>query len=173
MAAIRSSIALKIFGVALGLLILMAIVALLNLRMTRTVDAQLVVIDENYVPAVATLAQAQIHKLEESSTSRRLASELLDGDRSSPDYTKSIEGLRRRVQEAGNWPSGSLPKPGKISTTRSMTRSISTTMSRSRASTPMSSSCSRSTSATASFSPAGSPPQRRETVRMPSNGGAG
>jgi adenylate cyclase len=102
MAAIRSSIALKIFGVALGLLILMAIVALLNLRMTRTVDAQLVVIDENYVPAVATLAQAHIHKLEESSTSRRLASELLDGDRSSPDYAKSIEDLHRRVQEAGD-----------------------------------------------------------------------
>src|SRR5205814_5671888 len=100
MAALRSSIALKIFGVAVGLLVLMAIVSLIDLRMTRTVDAQLVVIDENYVPAVVTLAQAHIHKLEESTISRRLAAELLDGDKSSADYAKSIDNLRQHLAEA-------------------------------------------------------------------------
>jgi adenylate cyclase len=89
MAALRSSIALKIFGIAVGLLVLMAIVSLVNLRMTRTVDAQLVVVDENYVPAVITLAQAHIHKLEES-----------EADRSNLDYAKTVEELHRRLDDA-------------------------------------------------------------------------
>src|SRR5438067_1146705 len=101
-AVMRLTIGLKIFSIAAGLLVLMGAVALINLRMTRTVDAQLVVIDDNYVPAVITLAQAHIHKLEESSTSRRLAAVLLDGDKSAPDYTKSVEQLRQHLTEAGN-----------------------------------------------------------------------
>ena len=43
----RITIGIKIFGIAVGLLILMAVVALLSMRMTRTVDAQLVIIDHN------------------------------------------------------------------------------------------------------------------------------
>ncbi len=38
----RITIGVKIFGIAVGLLILMAVVALLSMRMTRTVDDQLV-----------------------------------------------------------------------------------------------------------------------------------
>ncbi len=44
------TIGLKIFGIAVGLLILMAAVALLSMRMTRIVDDQLVIIDRNYFP---------------------------------------------------------------------------------------------------------------------------
>ena len=60
----RFSIGLKIFSIAAALLILMAIVALLSLRMTRTVDAQLIIIDHNYFPAYVALAQANIRSIE-------------------------------------------------------------------------------------------------------------
>ena len=99
--AVRLTIGLKIFGIAVGLLVLMGAVAWINLRMTRTVDAQLVVVDKHYVPAVITLAQAHIHKLEESSTSRRLAAALLDGDKTEPGYSEYIAKLRTRVAGAG------------------------------------------------------------------------
>ena len=41
------TIGIKIFGIAVGLLILMAVVALLSMRMTRTVDGELAIIDRN------------------------------------------------------------------------------------------------------------------------------
>ncbi len=68
----RVTIGVKIFGIAAGLLILMAVVALLSMRMTRTVDDQLVIIDHNYFPAYVALAQANIHSVEESAYAGRL-----------------------------------------------------------------------------------------------------
>ena len=65
----RVSIGLKIFGIALALLILMAAVALLGLRMTRTVDDQLAIIEQNYFRAYVALAQANIRSVEESAMS--------------------------------------------------------------------------------------------------------
>jgi hypothetical protein len=62
----RIPIALKIFGIAFGLLILMATAALLSMQMTRTVDGQLAIIDQNYFPAYVALAQANIRSVEES-----------------------------------------------------------------------------------------------------------
>ena len=62
----RFPIGLKIFGIAVGLLVLMAAVALLSMRMTRTVDEQLTTIDQNYFPAYVALAQANIRSVEES-----------------------------------------------------------------------------------------------------------
>jgi hypothetical protein len=56
----RVAIGLKIFGIALALLILMAAVALLRIRMTRTVDYQLAIIDQNYFPAYVALATARL-----------------------------------------------------------------------------------------------------------------
>src|ERR1700726_232672 len=67
----RFPIGLKIFGIAVGLLILMAAAALLNMRMTRTVDSQLTIIDQNYFPAYVALAQANIRSVEESAYVRR------------------------------------------------------------------------------------------------------
>ena len=66
----RITIGIKIFGIAVGLLILMAVVALLSMRMTRTVDDQLVILDHNYFPAYVALAQAKdrsrgVQRLEE------------------------------------------------------------------------------------------------------------
>ena len=68
----RFPIGLKIFGIAVGLLILMAAAALLSLRMTRTVDSQLAIIDQNYFPGYVALAQANIRSVEESAYVRRL-----------------------------------------------------------------------------------------------------
>src|SRR5580693_9987258 len=69
--AVHLTIGIKIFGIAVGLLILMAVVALLSMRMTRTVDDQLVIVDHNYFPAYVALAQANISSVEESVLIRR------------------------------------------------------------------------------------------------------
>ena len=68
----RFPIGLKIFSIAVGLLVLMAAVALLSMRMTRTVDGQLAIIDQNYFPAYVALAQANIRSVEQSAYLRRL-----------------------------------------------------------------------------------------------------
>src|SRR5205807_1947381 len=68
----RFTIGLKIFGIAAGLLILMTAVALLSARMSRIVDDQLLIIDQNYFPAYVALAQANIRSVEESAYVRRL-----------------------------------------------------------------------------------------------------
>ncbi len=68
----RSTIGAKIFSIAVALLILMGAAALLSLRMTRTLDAQLVVIDRNYFPAFVTLAEANINTLRQALLERRL-----------------------------------------------------------------------------------------------------
>jgi hypothetical protein len=69
---VRSTIGAKIFSIAVALLILMGAAALLSLRMTRTLDAQLVVIDRNYFPAFVTLAEANINTLRQALLERRL-----------------------------------------------------------------------------------------------------
>lgn len=101
----RITIGIKIFSIAVALLLLMATVAWINLRMTRTVDAQLVVIDKNYFPAVTGLEQAHVYKLEQSSASRRLVAVLLDGETPDPVY---LADLRRQVAAAGQASSDQL-----------------------------------------------------------------
>ena len=93
----RFTIGFKIFGIAVGLLLLMSAVALLNMRMTRIVDAQLEVVNQNYFPGFADLEQAHIRKLEQSSTSRRLLRVLQQGTAADP---KEVEGLRTRLADA-------------------------------------------------------------------------
>jgi adenylate cyclase len=93
----RFTIGFKIFGIAVGLLFLMSAVALLNMRMTRTVDAQLEVVNQNYFPGFADLEQAHIRKLEESSISGRLIAALQQGGAVD---AKEIQTLRERVDAA-------------------------------------------------------------------------
>src|SRR5271168_4816401 len=93
----RITIGIKIFGIAVGLLILMAVVALLSMRMTRTVDDQLVILDHNYFPAYVALAQANIGSVEESAYARRLL--LATAERR--DNTAKIDDLRQRLANAG------------------------------------------------------------------------
>jgi class 3 adenylate cyclase len=93
----RFPIGLKIFGIAVGLLILMAAAALLSMRMTRTVDDQLVIIDQNYFPAYVALAQANIRSVEESAYVRRLMLAIAEHG----DNAAKLDDLRLRVASTG------------------------------------------------------------------------
>ena len=93
----RSTIGAKIFSISIALLILMGAAAALSLRMTRTVDAQLVVIDQNYFPAFVSLAEANIGTLRESSLFRRLLLALDPHEAAGPE---KIAELRQRIDEA-------------------------------------------------------------------------
>src|SRR5712671_2086404 len=93
----RVTIGIKIFGIAVGLLILMAVVALLSMRMTRTVDDQLVIIDQNYFPAYVALAQANIRSVEESAYARRLLLAMAER----PANTPKVDDLRQRIASTG------------------------------------------------------------------------
>jgi len=92
----RFTIGLKVFSIAVGLLLLMAVVALLSMRMTRIVDDQLVIIDQNYFPAYVALAQANIRSVEESAYVRRLLLALAE----QTDDAAKVDDLRRRVASA-------------------------------------------------------------------------
>jgi class 3 adenylate cyclase len=94
---LRFTIGLKIFGIAVGLLILMGAVALLSMHMTRIVDDQLLIIDRNYFPAYAALAEANIHSAEQSAFARRLI--LAHADR--PPNSAKISDLGQRVAATG------------------------------------------------------------------------
>ncbi|MDB5367165.1 MAG: hypothetical protein JWM77_3092 [Rhodospirillales bacterium] len=78
MARIRITVSVKIFALAVGLLLLMAIVAILTARMTGTVDAQLRTVAENYDPASAELGRAAAFSLERALWLRRVVIEGLD-----------------------------------------------------------------------------------------------
>src|SRR6516162_11785933 len=93
----RITIGVKIFGIAAGLLILMAVVALMSMRMTRTVDDQLVIIDHNYFPAYIALAQANIRSVEESAYTRRLLLAIAERQ----DNASKVDQLRQQVASAG------------------------------------------------------------------------
>ena len=93
----RFPIGLKIFGIAVGLLILMAAAALLSLRMTRTVDSQLTIIDQNYFPAYVALAQANIRSVEESAYVRRLLLAIAEPG----DNAAKLDQLRQQVATTG------------------------------------------------------------------------
>src|SRR5437763_9126922 len=96
MAALRASIGLKIFGIAIGLLILMGVVALLSLRMTRMVDDQLAIVDTNYFPAYVSLAQANIRSVEESAFIRRVVIAHMQ----TPRDDAKIADLKQRAEAA-------------------------------------------------------------------------
>src|SRR5205085_3187781 len=121
----RITIGIKIFGIAVGLLILMAVVALLSMRMTRTVDDQLVIIDHNYFPAYVALAQANIHSVEESAYVRRLL--LATAER--PDNTAKVDDLRSGSQTLARRVMKRSPRRASTSTNRSLIPSILTTTS--------------------------------------------
>src|ERR1700761_6988803 len=93
----RVRIGLKIFGIAVGLLILMGAAALLSLRMTRTVDDQLRILGGNYYPAYVSMAHANIRSIEESALIRRLVIAL---DETPRDDAK-VADLRAKVTAAG------------------------------------------------------------------------
>ena len=93
----RLNIGFKIFGIAVGLLMLMGATALFSLRMTRTIDDQLAILDRNYFPAYVAFAQANIRSGEESALIRRLVLALNE----TPRDDAKIADLRGRAATAG------------------------------------------------------------------------
>jgi class 3 adenylate cyclase len=93
----RLRIGIKIFSIAVGLLILMGAAALLSLRMTRTVDDQLRIIGGNYYPAYVSLVHANIRSVEESAYIHRLVFALAE----TPRDDVEIADLRKRAAVAG------------------------------------------------------------------------
>jgi class 3 adenylate cyclase len=94
--AMRATIAFKVFGIAVGLLVLMGAAALLSLRMTQTVDNQLVIVDQNYFPAYVSLANANIRSVEESAFIRRMILAMMER----PSDEAKIADLHQRAQAA-------------------------------------------------------------------------
>jgi adenylate cyclase len=92
----RMTIGIKVFSIAIGLLMLMGAAALLNLRMTHAVDAQFAALDDYYVPSHAALAQANTRSLEESAFIRRLMLAFEEN----PRNEDKISMLYRRAVEA-------------------------------------------------------------------------
>ncbi|HWB51514.1 MAG TPA: adenylate/guanylate cyclase domain-containing protein [Stellaceae bacterium] len=95
----RFTIGTKIFSIAVALLVLMGAAAALSLRMTRTLDGQLVVIDHNYFPAFVSLARANVDTLREALLLRRL---LVDLDERNTAGGEPPAELQKRIEEAAN-----------------------------------------------------------------------
>ncbi|MFZ2007467.1 MAG: adenylate/guanylate cyclase domain-containing protein [Stellaceae bacterium] len=93
----RVRIGLKIFTIAVGLLLLMGAAALLSLRMTHTVDDQLRILGGNYYPAYVSMAHANIHSMAEAALIRRLVVALDE----TPSDAAKVADLRQRVAAAG------------------------------------------------------------------------
>ncbi len=93
----RPSIGVKIFSIAIGLLVLMVLAALLGLRMTRMVDDQLGELIDDYFPAYAALAQANTYSEQRSAYLRRL---MLAFDETPRDESKIGDLYRRTLAAA-------------------------------------------------------------------------
>ena len=68
----RSSIAFKVFGAIVVLLLLMAVAAAISMWEARTVGNRLTRAVDSYIPAYAALARANVRSLEQALAIRRL-----------------------------------------------------------------------------------------------------
>ena len=83
------------------LLILSAVVALLSMRMTRTVDDQLVILDHDYFPAYVALAQANIRSVEKVGLRPPAAPGRLPSGRTTlPNSTTCVSGSQTPARRA-------------------------------------------------------------------------
>src|ERR1700719_4399816 len=161
----RFPIGLKIFGIAVGLLILMAAAALLSLRMTRTVDSQLAIIDQNYFPAYVALAQANIRSVEETAYVRRLLLAIAEPG----DNAAKLDQLRQQVATTGKTSDERIADARRYIDRQIAIRSILTTTSRWPGWTTRSRTCRRTGGVTRGSSANCSAPPRRATNRWPAN----
>ena len=103
------TIGAKIFGIAVGLLLLMGAVAWVSTRLTQTVDEQLVVFDRGYFPGYIQFAHANIHTVEESALIRRV---LLAFDQGETATGAKITGLRQRWKRRRRQATMNSPRRG-------------------------------------------------------------
>jgi adenylate cyclase len=97
MASWRITIGVKIFAIAVGLLGLMAVVALLTLSLARAVGTQLDYVIDNYIPGYSALATANVRSVEQGLYLRRLVIAYLE----TPPDTEAIQVDRRILAEKG------------------------------------------------------------------------
>ena len=91
----KITIGLKVFSVALVLMLLVGAVAWINARSTRQVDSLITSINANYMPAYADLARSNVHAVEEGLLVRRLMlSRLL-----APNDQKALAELKAAADE--------------------------------------------------------------------------
>jgi class 3 adenylate cyclase len=94
---IRLSIRRKIIGIALILIVLMAVAASLSMALIVQVAGRLDDLTQSYVPAYAALAQANIHSLERAVALRRMVIEKLQA---SPDQAR-LAAARKSFEASG------------------------------------------------------------------------
>jgi class 3 adenylate cyclase len=91
----KITVGLKIFSVALVLMVLVGAVAWINARSTRRVDALITSVNETYVPAYGDLARSNLRAVEEGLFVRRLIiARLL-----TPDDQKALSDLEHGADE--------------------------------------------------------------------------
>ena len=97
MVTIRFAIGLKIFAIALALLLLMSVATLLMVRMTREVGTELDFFASTYLPAYAAIARTNVRSVERALVLRRLIIASID----TPNAPAALRTLREQFAELG------------------------------------------------------------------------
>ncbi len=87
----RITIGLKIFAIAVGLLALMAVVALLTTRLARDVGGQLDFVIQQYIPGYGALARANVRSVEQALYLRRVVIAYLEPDSDPAAIEKNLQ----------------------------------------------------------------------------------
>jgi class 3 adenylate cyclase len=95
----RPTIAAKIFGIALGLLVLMAVVVVLGVNLFRQVTNQLEDVVHDYLPIYGAVARADEHSLQQGVHVRRIIIEDMRGRTDGAHMERLREALRRHGTE--------------------------------------------------------------------------
>ncbi len=97
MVTIRFAIGLKIFSIALALLVLMSVATLLMVRMARDVGNELDFFASTYLPAYAAIARTNVRSVERALVLRRLVIASID----TPNTPAALRTLREQFAELG------------------------------------------------------------------------
>jgi adenylate cyclase len=97
MVTIRFAIGLKIFAVALALLVLMSVTTLLMVRMARDVGNELDFLASTYLPAYAAIARTNVRSMERALVLRRLVIASIE----TPNASAPLRTLREQFAELG------------------------------------------------------------------------
>src|ERR1700691_4164234 len=90
---IRLSIKRKIIGIAVTLIVLMAITALISMALVMQVGERLEDLTRNYVPAYGALARANIHSLQRAVALRRMVIEKIKSPADSERFAAIRKGF--------------------------------------------------------------------------------
>jgi hypothetical protein len=110
----KITVGLKLFSVALVLMVLVGAVAWINARSARQVDALITSVNETYVPAYGALARSNLRAVEEGLFVRRLIIGRLlsaENDKELSDLEHGADestGRARYISEASETPNAGL-----------------------------------------------------------------